>query len=88
MIESFFSLFTHDTDEMKMHIFRPSWILHKFSKDKAADLNAFLEWWDDKGCEKALYSPDDQDAIRILQYTNQRTWIWCGHYAFCKLGVR
>ncbi|MFA6751188.1 MAG: UvrD-helicase domain-containing protein [Fermentimonas sp.] len=67
MIESFFSLFTRDTDENENAYIQAFLdIALKFSKDKAADLNDFLEWWDDKGCEKALYSPDDQDAIRII----------------------
>ncbi|HHX32027.1 MAG TPA: UvrD-helicase domain-containing protein [Bacteroidales bacterium] len=38
----------------------------KFSVDKSADINAFIDWWDDKGKDKTLFSPEDQDAIRLI----------------------
>ena len=38
----------------------------KFSVDRSADINAFIDWWDDKGKEKTLFSPEDQDAIRLI----------------------
>jgi ATP-dependent exoDNAse (exonuclease V) beta subunit len=38
----------------------------KFSVDRSADINAFIDWWDDKGKDKTLFSPEDQDAIRLI----------------------
>lgn len=38
----------------------------KFSVDRSADINAFIDWWDDKGKDKTLFSPDEQDAIRLI----------------------
>ena len=67
MIESFFSLFTHESDENENAYIQAFLdIALKFSEDKSADLNAFLDWWDEKGCNKALYSPEGQDAIRLI----------------------
>src|SRR5690554_1029926 len=67
MIESYFSLFTSETDENENAYIQAFLdIALKFSEDKSADLNAFLDWWEEKGCNKALYSPEDQDAIRLI----------------------
>lgn len=38
----------------------------KFSTRTTTDLGAFLDWWDEKGCRKTLFSPEDQDAIRLI----------------------
>ncbi|MFA6643607.1 MAG: UvrD-helicase domain-containing protein [Bacteroidales bacterium] len=67
MIESYFSLFTSETDENENAYIQAFLdIALKFSEDKSADLNAFLDWWEEKGCNKALYSPEGQDAIRLI----------------------
>ena len=67
MIESFFSLFTNDLNKNESAYIQAFLdIALKFSEDKSADLNAFLDWWDEKGCENTLYSPEGQDAIRLI----------------------
>ncbi|MDD4777298.1 MAG: UvrD-helicase domain-containing protein [Fermentimonas sp.] len=67
MIESFFSLFTNESDENENAYIQAFLdVALKFSEDKSANLNAFLDWWEEKGCKKALYSPEGQDAIRLI----------------------
>lgn len=67
MIESFFSLSGDALDE-KENAYVQAFldIVLKFSTNRSGDLNSFLEWWDEKGCKKALFSPDNQDAIRLI----------------------
>jgi len=67
MVEAFFALSDDALDE-KENAYVQAFldIVLKFSADAASDVNSFLEWWDDKGYKKALFSPDDQDAIRLL----------------------
>lgn len=38
----------------------------KFKDSATADLNDFLDWWDETGHKKALFSPENQDAIRLI----------------------
>lgn len=38
----------------------------EFSQKESSDLNRFLKWWDESGCQKTIATPDGQDAIRIL----------------------
>jgi len=67
MIEGFFAL-SADALDNKENAYVQAFldIALKFSSERSADLNAFLEWWDEEGCKKALFSPDDQDAIRLI----------------------
>ncbi len=67
MIEGFFAL-SADSLEEKENAYIQAFldIALKFSSDSSADLNAFLDWWDEDGQGKALFSPDDQDAIRLI----------------------
>ncbi len=67
MVEAFFALSDDALDE-KENAYVQSFldIVLKFSADASSDVNSFLEWWDDKGYKKALFSPNDQDAIRLL----------------------
>ncbi|NMB49487.1 MAG: UvrD-helicase domain-containing protein [Bacteroidales bacterium] len=67
MVEAFFALSDDALDE-KENAYVQAFldIVLKFSTDASSDVNSFLEWWDDKGYKKALFSPDDQDAIRLL----------------------
>ena len=37
-----------------------------FSTRTTTDLGAFLDWWDEKGCQKTLFTPEEQDAIRLI----------------------
>lgn len=32
----------------------------------SSDLDAFLKWWDESGVKKTIFTPDGQDAIRIM----------------------
>lgn len=38
----------------------------EFCNTNSADLSSFLIWWDESGCKKAISSPDEQDAIKII----------------------
>lgn len=67
MVEYFFSLMA-DTLEEKENAYVQAFldIILKFKENATADLNDFLDWWDEKGHRKALFSPEDQDAIRLI----------------------
>jgi len=67
MIESFFSLSVDVIDEQEnAHVQAFLDIALRFSTNRSGDLNSFLEWWDEKGHKKTLFSPDSQDAIRLI----------------------
>lgn len=67
MVESFFSLSADALDEKEnAHVQAFLDIALRFSTNASSDLSDFLEWWDEKGCKKALFSPDSQDAIRLI----------------------
>ena len=67
MVEAYFSL-SANALEPKENAYVQAFldIVLKFSTDSSADINNFLDWWDDKGVRKSLFSPDNQDAIRLL----------------------
>ena len=66
MIERFITMSADSLDEKENAYIQAFLdIALKFSVDRTADINAFIDWWDDKGKDKALYSPEDQDAIRL-----------------------
>lgn len=67
MVEAYFSL-SANALEQKENAYVQSFldIVLKFSTDSSADINDFLDWWDEKGYKKTLFSPDNQDAIRLL----------------------
>ena len=67
MIERFVTMSAESLDEKENAYIQAFLdIALKFSVDKSADINAFIDWWDDKGKDKALFSPEDQDAIRLI----------------------
>jgi ATP-dependent exoDNAse (exonuclease V) beta subunit (contains helicase and exonuclease domains) len=37
-----------------------------FTVRNSSDLDAFLRWWDETGTNKTIFTPDGQDAIRIM----------------------
>ena len=37
-----------------------------FSKSKSSDIHSFIEWWNEKGNQQTLKTPESQDAIRII----------------------
>jgi len=41
-------------------------VVLKFSADSSSDLNSFLEWWEEQSHSLTLFSPDGQDAIRLI----------------------
>ena len=67
LIESFF-LFSKDALDEKENAYVQAFldIALKFSTNSSGDMNSFLDWWDEKGYRKALFSPDNQDAIRLI----------------------
>jgi ATP-dependent helicase/nuclease subunit A len=67
MIERFFAL-TSDAISEKEYAYVQAFLdlVLQFKTDASADRNSFLEWWDEKGHKRALFSPEGQDAIRII----------------------
>lgn len=67
MAEYFFT-FTADVLDTKENAYVQAFldIVLQFKDNATADLNDFLEWWDEKGHRKALFSPEGQDAIRLI----------------------
>ncbi len=67
MVESFFAFSGDALDKREnAHVQAFLDIVLKFSTRASSDLNDFLDWWDEKGYKKALFSPDEQDAIRLI----------------------
>jgi ATP-dependent exoDNAse (exonuclease V) beta subunit len=67
MIEAFFAL-SKDVLSEKENAYVQAFldIALKFSTGTSSDIDSFLKWWSEKGYKKALFSPDNQDAIRIV----------------------
>ncbi len=67
MIEAFFAMSVDALNE-KENAYVQAFldIVLKFSTDASSNINDFLEWWDEKGSGKTLFSPDEQDAIRLV----------------------
>lgn len=67
MIEAFFAMSVDTLNEKEnAYILAFLDIVLKFSTDTSSNINDFLEWWDEKGSGKTLFSPDKQDAIRLI----------------------
>ena len=67
MVEAFFALSKNVLDQ-KENAYVQAFldIALKFSTNASSDIDNFLNWWDEKGYKKALFSSDDQDAIRLV----------------------
>lgn len=67
MVERLFAL-SADLLNQQEHAYIQAFldIALKFSSRSNTDLGTFLDWWDEKGCKKALFSPEGQDAIRLI----------------------
>lgn len=67
MVEAFFSMHSEVLDE-KENVYVQAFldIVLKFSTESSSNALDFIEWWEDKGHRKALFSPDNQDAIRLM----------------------
>ena len=67
MTEKFFSLSNKELNAKErayMQAFLD--IVQKFSARSSSNLNYFLEWWDESGYKKTLFSSETQDAIRLI----------------------
>ena len=67
MTEEIFGLF-HGAMEGNEQVYIQSFLdmVLDFSIRNTSDLDAFLKWWDETGIKKTVFTPDGQDAIRIM----------------------
>ena len=67
MIEEIYALFFSAMEENEQ-IYIQSFLDQAldFTSRQSSDLDAFLKWWDETGINKTIYTPDGQDAIRIM----------------------
>lgn len=67
MTEEIFELF-RDAMEDNEQIYIQSFLdmVLDFTIRNSSDLDAFLKWWDETGVSKTIFTPDGQDAIRIM----------------------
>ena len=66
-VEAFFAMssqFMNENENAFVQAFLD--VVLKFSADSSSDLNSFLEWWDEESRSLTLFSPDGQDAIRLI----------------------
>ncbi len=67
MTEKIISLITSPedmSDKVYLQAFQD--LVLEFMSSQAADLSAFILWWDERGVSKTISSPDSQEAIRII----------------------
>lgn len=67
MTEEIFNLFRsamEDNEQIYMQSFLD--MVLDFTVRYSSDLDSFLKWWDDTGVNKTIFTPDEQDAIRIM----------------------
>jgi ATP-dependent exoDNAse (exonuclease V) beta subunit len=67
MTEEVFNLF-RDAMEDNEQVYIQSFLdmVLDFTIRNSSDLDAFLRWWDETGTNKTIFTPDGQDAIRIM----------------------
>lgn len=67
MTEGLFRLFA-DAMEENEQIYIQSFLdlVLDYTVRHSSDLDAFLRWWDETGVKKTIFTPDGQDAIRIM----------------------
>jgi len=67
MTEEIFELF-HKAMEDNEQVYIQSFLdmVLDFTIRNSSDLDAFLKWWDETGVNKTIFTPDGQDAIRIM----------------------
>ncbi|HPD43754.1 MAG TPA: UvrD-helicase domain-containing protein [Dysgonamonadaceae bacterium] len=66
-VEAFFAMssqFMNENENAFVQAFLD--VVLKFSADSSSDLNSFLEWWEEQSQSLTLFSPDGQDAIRLI----------------------
>lgn len=67
MTEEIFNLFgnaMNANEQVYMQSFLD--MILDFTVRHSSDLDAFLNWWDETGQNKTIFTPDGQDAIRIM----------------------
>lgn len=67
MTEEIFDLFK-EAMEANENIYIQSFLdmVLDFTVKRSSDLDSFLQWWDESGQTKTIFTPDGQDAIRIM----------------------
>lgn len=67
MTEEIFDLF-HNSMEENEQVYIQSFLdmVLDFTIRNSSDLDAFLKWWDETGVTKTIFTPDGQDAIKIM----------------------
>lgn len=67
MTEEIFDLFNDAVDKNE-HVYIQAFLdmVLEFSSNKSSDLDSFLRWWDETGQKQTIFTPDGQDAIRIM----------------------
>lgn len=67
MTEEIFELF-RDAMEDNEQVYIQSFLdmVLDFTIRNSSDLDAFLKWWDETGVNKTIFTPDGQDAVRIM----------------------
>jgi len=67
MTEGILNLFTSGMEENEnIYIQAFMDMIIDFTVKKSSDLDAFLEWWNENGQKQTVFTPDGQDAIRIM----------------------
>ncbi len=67
MTEEIFGIFREAMNENEQ-IYIQSFLdmVLDFTVRHTSDLDAFLNWWDESGVRKTIFTPDGQDAVRIM----------------------
>lgn len=67
MTEEIFDLFK-DAMESNENVYIQTFLdmILNFSVKHTSDLDSFLQWWDETGQKQTIFTPDGQDAIRIM----------------------
>jgi ATP-dependent exoDNAse (exonuclease V) beta subunit len=59
-----FGLKNSDGEDVYLQAFQD--LVHQYSIKESAGIASFLEWWEEKGAQKTIASPEAQDAIRVI----------------------
>lgn len=67
MVEEIFNLF-RDAMEENENVYIQAFLdtILDFTVRHISDLDSFLQWWDESGVRKTIFTPDGQDAVRIM----------------------
>ena len=67
MVETLFELFHNaldDDEQIYIQAFLD--MVLDYTVRNSSDLDAFLNWWNESGVRKTIFTPDGQDAVRIM----------------------